>query len=537
MVLALALAAVAAVAVYMYSSSAQEGETAAQPTIVAPTSVPMDDVLVAVLDIAANTVVTDDMVTVKQVPVGDKNARALTAPEQAVGKVTTVTLAEGEQILTTRLADDVIDSLDESETFAYEVPVGKRAVSITYGEVIGAGGLVQPGDRVDVIGIFKVDFNPLATSETNGETPAASGDEKQFDAVTYVVQDVEVLAVAQALSPDELGNPEADSAEEPTPTPDPSATVVPGAAAADEGGAAVARPTAASVTLAVSPEEAQRLLLAVGSEGADLRLALRAPGDTATTSLLPAQEGDIPLADALDNVNQPLIPTDLVITDAEFTRRALSVGEVLDFTVTLKNVSTQNATITTADDAAPGFAYTEDIAYDALGFEGEQGTYRLGLNVEGAYPTQFPYRWGLGRDVKPGESIDVTGSVRVMNPTPGTQYWFGVILEGGEEPDTIIQDGMGAVDITVNPPSAAIVDAPTAELLSEPSDDGDVTAELKRGDRLTVVEAQGDWFRVQTSDQVEGWISVAAVEVVPPESAESAAGTPASQPEATPADT
>ncbi len=531
MVLALALAAVAAAAVYMYANSAQEeGTPGAQPTIVAPTAVPMADVLVAARDIAAETTVTADMVIVKQVPVGDKNVRALTVSDEAVGKVTTVPLALGEQVLTTRLSEQVSTGLSESETFAYEVPVGKRAVSVTYDEVMGAGALIQPGDRVDVIALF-ADVSMGAAQQGTPGAPPKVVEVETINAVTYIVQDVEVLAVAQALTSGDAGVVDPNAAPTPTPVPaDPNATVVAGAAPVVSG-AAVARPEARSVTLAVSPEQAQRLLLA--SQTATLRLALRSPGDTTVNDLVPAADGVFGVGDAFDDINKPLIPTDLAITEAEFTRRALSVGEVLEFSVTLKNVSTQ--TVRTAEDAAPGFTYTEGTAYDTLGFVSDAGTYRLGLNVEGAYPTQFPYRWGLGRDVRPGESVEVTGSVKLMSATPSTQYWFGILLEGGEDlPVTITQDGMGAASVAVSPASAATVDARTAELRDEPSDTGVITKEVARGDRLTVLETRGEWVRVQTTDRVEGWIPMSAVTVVP---ADDASATPASQPEATPAGT
>jgi hypothetical protein len=290
----------------------------------------------------------------------------------------------------------------------------------------------------------------------------------------------------------------------------------------------VARPEAKSVTLAVDPEQAQRLLLAAetGKNGTgSLRLSLRTPGDTTIYDLPPAQFGNILIINPLGNLNQPMLPSDLVITNAEFKRRILSSGEVLEFKVTVKNVSAKR-TIKT-DKSVPGeFTYTEGEAYDTLGFFGKSGTYRIGLNVSGAYPTKFPYRWGLGHDLKPGESVDIVGSVKVTETTPDTRYWFGVI----REPDVVSQDGVSVTDITVLPASAAEVTADTASLRADPNAQSPVSRDLKKGDYLTVLETQGNWFRVQGPDGNEGWIEITAVQVVPP--APEVEGTPVS---ATPA--
>ena len=66
------------------------------------------------------------------------------------GRVATVPSAAGTQILATMLGDESEDAL------AYEVPAGQRAVTISAADVMGVGGLVRPGNRVDIIGTFEV---------------------------------------------------------------------------------------------------------------------------------------------------------------------------------------------------------------------------------------------------------------------------------------------------------------------------------------------------------------------------------------------
>jgi Flp pilus assembly protein CpaB len=525
---------VAAAGVYLYQSSAEEKEaTQASLTVPpTPTQIPTVAVLIANQDIGVNTMITDDMVEVRQILPDDKNIRALSAPEEAIGKVATVALVQGEQVLSSRLSEDA-DADAEAETFAYNVPAGKRAFSLIFNEVIGAGALVQPGDHVDVIGFFEVDiYVPKSVLEqaanlgagndaSESDDESSEEDQDDFEKVpefvtAYIVQNVEVLAVSQALSPDEAGVAQ-NGKSTPTPTAEPDSTAE---ATVEPEGEPVARPKALSVTLAVDPDQAQRLLLAAQTVSEDaehrgLRFALRTPGDTTIYELPPAQTGPFSVDEALGDLDEPFLPSDLVITDAEFKRQVLSSGEVLEFTVTVKNTSATR-TIATDEATPPEYRYKQDEAYDSLGFFPERGTYRLGLNVSGAYPTKFPYRWAIGKDLKPGEVTQIKGSVILTETTPATKYWFGVI----REPDVVSQDGVSVTDITVLPAAAAEVSDETAQLRTDPSADGRVTKELKKGDHLTVLETQGNWFRVQEPSGSEGWIEIAVVQVVPPESSD-----------------
>jgi Flp pilus assembly protein CpaB len=399
----------AAAGVYAVVSQNQEKSVAAPSALPTATAIPTAKVLVATQDIAAGAHVTAEMIETKEVPVELMNARALTDPDQALGKMAAVALVQGEQILDTRMTDAPVVATD---TFAGTVPVGKRAMSLVFDEVIGSGALVQPGDHVDVLAFFELsvkDFSLRSRDTTsNGEDNEDNDNSSEKDepdykqyVTTYVVQNIEVLAISQAVTPDQLG---VDGlATLPTPTSEASATATD---ASDQSTEPVARPGAKSVTLAVTPEEAQRLLLAsqtVKNEKGSLRLATRAPGDTTTVSLPSAQLGSIPVGDLLGDVNRQMIPSDVVITHAEFTERVLPSGGVLEFKATVKNVSDRK--IESGTEAPPEYEYTQGVAYDALGFFPKENTYRIGLNVAGAYPNQFPYRWGLGRDLEPGESV------------------------------------------------------------------------------------------------------------------------------------
>src|SRR5688572_25654887 len=208
-------------------------------------------VVVTAQDVPVRTLITPQMLAVKQVPADARHEKAFTSLEQLDGKVTNLPMSAGEQVLSSKFF-----ARKEDSGLAFRVPPGRRAVSVTVNELISTGGLIVPGDFVDVIAVFA----PVA-SGPNGQTADPMG-----DSAGLVLQNIEVLAVAQSLQA---------PAAEPT-----GAQAVVGQATgsrADTRQEAVARPNARTMTLAVTPEEAQKLILA--EERGKVRLALRGVED------------------------------------------------------------------------------------------------------------------------------------------------------------------------------------------------------------------------------------------------------------------
>jgi len=561
--LALLLASLAAAVVVFLI-----GRRPAPAAVPAANAPPAVAVVVAARDIREDEILVADAVEVRQVPIELRNARAVTELEAAIGKRANATILVGEQLLDVRIETA---GADASETFADEVPVGMRAVAVTFDEVSGVGALVQPGDRVDVIAHLELevtrsldgglmslsrrqegfgDGDGVGDGDDDGSesSGAAAGVQELDESIAvYVVQNRAVLAVAQALDPSEGGA--VDEGAEPTPVPAPDAasdteaeSTVPSEAEP------VVRPEAISATLLVTAEEAQRLVLADNTSDAPLRLSLRAPGDTTVFDGRPVQVGDTLLfgeamepliAESLDrlvgDVDRPLIESDLVIVEASFEETELTVGGVLEFSATVKNVSVRP--IPAGLGGAPdGFAYDEGTAYDSEGYFDEPGRYRIGLNVAVAEPQPFPYRWAIGSDLNPGQTTVVTGAVRLATASAPTRYWLGVI----EEPNVVVQDGMAVTEVEVAPVSSVRVVAERGALLVEANDGADVLLEVGLGSILEVAEQDDGWYLVR-SGETSGWIAEA--DVVPAGSDEAGpagalpAGTPVADAVGTPVPT
>ncbi|MCP4810817.1 MAG: Flp pilus assembly protein CpaB [Proteobacteria bacterium] len=190
--------------------------------------------LVATQDIPANFKLDETMVEVREVPRNWRQPKALTEVEDILGQITSNPILEGEQVLATKLVKP-----DEAG-LAFYVPKKMRAVAIAVDEFNAVGGHIKPGNYVDVVGTF--DFGQSDKSDVRTVT---------------LFQNVWVLSVG-----DDIGQPQA--------------------VLVNDGDEEVYQPTGLSVgrtvTLAVYPDEAQKLVMA--QELGDLSLTLRSLWET-----------------------------------------------------------------------------------------------------------------------------------------------------------------------------------------------------------------------------------------------------------------
>ncbi|MDQ3808916.1 MAG: Flp pilus assembly protein CpaB, partial [Chloroflexota bacterium] len=175
--------------------------------------------------------------------------------EDVVGKVTRAPMTVDEQVLTSKVF------LQRAESgLAFMVPEGMRAISVGFSEMIGSGGMVAPGDHVDVIGVFE---RPASSNAREQPAPIA----------TIVLQDVSVLAVAQRLEGENT------RPKETMPMPGSNSSDKPPQMRSEP----APQPAAKTATLAVSPSDALKLVLA--EEKGKIRLALRRAEDKSTPAV------------------------------------------------------------------------------------------------------------------------------------------------------------------------------------------------------------------------------------------------------------
>ncbi len=248
--LALILAVLSAVLAYAALSKSGDGGTSAVDV----------SVVVAAVDIDARTQITADMLEVTQFPDTQLPSGAVTNIEDLVGKVTKVYIAAREPVLTSKFVDINVP-LDEG-VLAYVVEAGKRGMAIKTVQVTSVGGLVLPGDHVDLLWI-----------------PKDSPDDVRGGQL--LAENVEVLAVQQTVL--DIA-PTAPGVQEPVAT----ATAVPSTTTSQRIRDEVPDPVpeAITVVLMLTPRQASNVFCG-DAGGGEIRLALRAFGDNSPSGLTP----------------------------------------------------------------------------------------------------------------------------------------------------------------------------------------------------------------------------------------------------------
>ena len=238
--LAVTLGLIGAVLVYVAFSREQ-------PTVTKIVGGADTPVVVAQTDIPARTRIRASMVEVRLVPADAVGNLAFADTASVVGQVTRFPVVQNEQILANKIVS-LSGPAATGRSLSFTIPEGKRGFAIKASDVMNAGGLVLPGDYVDIIVIYDIEF-------------LNSGDREEEDSflVLTILQNVEVLAVSQTV---------VDVVLETTP---------PANGQRVRNSEAGPDPKAATVTLALTPEQAQRIYLA--ESNGRIRLAVRPYGD------------------------------------------------------------------------------------------------------------------------------------------------------------------------------------------------------------------------------------------------------------------
>ena len=178
-------------------------------------------VVVASMQIPAGTKLSDSDLAIKQLPEQTVPKDYPSSIESIKGRIVKTTIQPEEVITEARLVGQ-----GAAGGLTVVIPPGYRAFTMKVNDVIGVGGFINPGDRVDIISILQKD------------------DQRTFSKT--ILQNVLVLAVGdKILDPNNLAEP--------------LAMVV------------------AQVTLAVNAKDSEKLALA--SQIGQLHLSLRAHGE------------------------------------------------------------------------------------------------------------------------------------------------------------------------------------------------------------------------------------------------------------------
>ena len=116
-------------------------------------------VVVAKVSIAPGTILTDQLVELRTIPMGAKPTDALTKVEDAAGKMLAVGRTPGDMIVQSVLGEIAGAGIPA------ELPQGHVALAIHVDQASGVAGLLRPGQTVTIIGMLSPDLiknNPVS---------------------------------------------------------------------------------------------------------------------------------------------------------------------------------------------------------------------------------------------------------------------------------------------------------------------------------------------------------------------------------------
>lgn len=134
--------------------------------------------------IAPGEVLEAGLMQTISLPMNETMQGAYVKPEDVIGRAAIYPIAAGEPILDADLA-----ARGAGLGITTRIPKGMRALALKSDDIVGVGGFVFPGSRVDVLVTYRTDRSPEPMTAT-------------------VLQDAEVLAAGHQTQPNPNGKPE-----------------------------------------------------------------------------------------------------------------------------------------------------------------------------------------------------------------------------------------------------------------------------------------------------------------------------------------
>ena len=145
-----------------------------------------DSVVVAREDIPLGTVIREEQVELKTVPIAGVDVDAFHDISQVVGKTAREDVARGGQVTERTMSGGISGRIVDLKT-----PPGMRLMSVRVDQVTGVGTLVKAGDYVDVLVRFDIDV--VQIDEDTGESSVVEGLDKR--STKLLIQGVQVAGI------------------------------------------------------------------------------------------------------------------------------------------------------------------------------------------------------------------------------------------------------------------------------------------------------------------------------------------------------
>lgn len=164
-------------------------------------------VVTAAQTISANTLITENMLALKEVPQEAVLPGAITKMADATGKTVKADIYQGEQLITEKL---ILPGDSNNGTLAYSIHSGMRAITISVDAITGIAGMIHPSDKIDLMGEFdykgnvytdlvEENINVLAVDNNKSPTNAVGdGSIVAYSTLTLEVTPAQAMEISMA---------------------------------------------------------------------------------------------------------------------------------------------------------------------------------------------------------------------------------------------------------------------------------------------------------------------------------------------------
>ncbi len=120
---------------------------------------------------------------------------------------------------------------------------------------------------------------------------------------------------------------------------------------------------------------------------------------------------------------------DATISSVEFSPQEVIKGGIITATIKVKN--TGKVTIRTHGPDS-GYTYDSRDTYRNIEngeYDYKAGFWRVGVGTGSNASSDYPYRWGFGHDLQPGEEVTIVGQIRVNENDTKQTFFAGLLQE------------------------------------------------------------------------------------------------------------
>jgi hypothetical protein len=135
--------------------------------------------------------------------------------------------------------------------------------------------------------------------------------------------------------------------------------------------------------------------------------------------------------------SQPLVVEDSGVPEASLVSTQIGPLQIIRGDEVCLDAIVRNTgqTVLRTEGPDPGYVYNSQDSYSSIenhAYTERAGYWRVGLSWSGSTDVTgatYPYRWGFGHDLQPGEEVTVHGCVQVVNQQDMLVFFAGLVQE------------------------------------------------------------------------------------------------------------